>query len=150
MKLENLPKKTGLKVPENDYFTNLPTQIQAKAQAKTKTLWLGFGLQKWAYACSFLLASAVWWGVSEQFSEENIPKESITLLNNSSEVLTDFSDDFLDEYLLESDISTEELFATLHQGENQSQIIQDLKIEILEGLEDEEIIMEDINAYLLN
>jgi hypothetical protein len=148
MKLEKLPKGTGLKVPESDYFNKLPTQIQNRVQGKTKNTWLGLGVQQWAYACSFLIAATIW-GMSGQFSKQTKEEESLISSIESSEMLENISDEFLDDYLLESDISTEELFATLHEGESQSEIVQDLKNEILEGLEEEDII-DDIDEYLVN
>ena len=150
MKLENLPKETGLKIPEKDYFNNLPSQIQNRVRSKTKKVFLGFELQSWSYALSFGLLIFLTWGITGQFSTQNTTnEEDLSNNTNSTEVLTNFSDGFLDDYLLESDISTEELFARLNEEGEQSTTYQDWENEILEGLENENS-MSDIDDYLLN
>jgi len=150
MKLENLSNETGLKIPDKDYFNNLPSQIQNRIQTKTKKIFLGFGLQSWSYALSFGLLIFLTWGIVGQFSTQNASDgENLSNISNSTEVLANLSDDFLDDYLLESDISTEELFAKLNEDGEQVSTYQNWENEILEDIEDENS-MSDIDDFLLN
>ena len=148
MKLEKLPKETGLKAPEIAYFKNLPSKIQNKIQIKQEKIFLGLGFKSWSYALSFSLLLCATLIFNYQFWEQNINEQDVAISQKSSELLANVSQTSLDEYLLESDISTEELFTYLSQ-EQGGDIELNWGDEILEDLEEEEL-MKDMDSYLLN
>jgi len=130
MKLEDIPKKTVFKEPEG-YFDELPGIIQSRiSEQERKPSWT-FGLVL-RYALPVLAVG---------FALFLIFRQSDPMYSNPEELLASVDTEALSSYLIESDMTTEELldFAQLDNVDiealNDQLLYPEMDIDILEEFE---------------
>lgn len=133
MKLEDIPKKNVFKEPEG-YFDKLPGVIQSRIAEKAPQ---PFFYTSWGVVLKYALPAFIA-GIALLFI-----LRSNNSINNPEELLASVSSEELTYYLVESDLSTEELLDIADlDGEdidalNESVFYQDFDSELLEEYADE-------------
>ena len=137
-RLEEIEKKQVFTVP-NNYFENLPSQIQQKIQSKTQRKplfvfsWLKYGISL-ATICLVLWMGYLYYQ----------PSDTTTTQSGAENILADVSNDEIITYLQQSDVSQFELVERVSQA----------NLELTNGLLNEsemsnEMILEEVDTFLI-